>query len=98
MKRGALYGTVGWARASTLVTGDPDSAREPVHERTMMMAVGRLPTIESPPRYVPTAHDLAQCSEVDRRVAQDSALMACAHSGCAVVKHTPHRPLDAGAM
>lgn len=64
----------------------------------MSTAVGRLQPMESPPTYFLAAHDLACCSEVDHRTAQDVVLMVVASSRCTVGEHTPPRPLTAGGV
>ena len=64
----------------------------------MVIAVGGLLPMESPPGHLPTTLDLAPCSEVNSRAAHDLALMAIAYSGRTIGLQTPRLPPSAGAI
>ena len=57
------------------------SADEPIRERAVLRAVGRLLPVHSPLGPPITAGHLAYCGKVDHRPAHEIRLMACAYRG-----------------
>ena len=84
--------------ATSLAASRSDSAYEPVVERAMITAVGRLFAMESPSRRFSTSFNFAPCFEVDHRAAHDIALMAEACGGRIVCQESPPRLHTAGVM
>ena len=64
----------------------------------MVMAVGRLLSMESPARHTSTTRDRAPLLKVDNRATQDITRMAKTCSSLTIGQHTPRRSLKARGM